>query len=75
MWASYSTLILDARYPYQLCRESQLFQYDHCRSEDAFRVQSTEGTNQLLLQQPLVKKVESGTDILNIYLEDLSKKT
>ncbi|KAM8912429.1 alpha-2-macroglobulin-like protein 1 [Lycaon pictus] len=34
-----------------------------------------EGTNQLLLQQPLVKKVESGTDILNIYLEELSKKT
>uniref|UniRef100_A0A8C9JRS9 Alpha-2-macroglobulin like 1 n=1 Tax=Panthera tigris altaica TaxID=74533 RepID=A0A8C9JRS9_PANTA len=34
-----------------------------------------EGTNQLLLQQPLVKKVESGTDILNIYLEELNKKT
>ncbi|XP_032203069.1 alpha-2-macroglobulin-like protein 1 isoform X1 [Mustela erminea] len=34
-----------------------------------------EGTNQLLLQQPLVKKVESGTDVLNIYLEELSKKT
>ncbi|XP_037371219.1 alpha-2-macroglobulin-like protein 1 [Talpa occidentalis] len=35
----------------------------------------TEGTNQLLLQQPLVKKVESGTDTLNIYLEELTKKT
>nr|XP_014706448.1 alpha-2-macroglobulin-like protein 1 isoform X1 [Equus asinus] len=34
-----------------------------------------DGTNQLLLQQPLVKKVESGTDTLNIYLEELSKKT
>ncbi|XP_062051412.1 alpha-2-macroglobulin-like protein 1 [Lepus europaeus] len=34
-----------------------------------------EGTNQLLLQQPLVKKVESGTDTLNIYLDELSKKT
>ncbi|KAF6338697.1 alpha-2-macroglobulin like 1 [Rhinolophus ferrumequinum] len=34
-----------------------------------------EGTNQLLFQQPLVKKVESGTDTLNIYLEELSKKT
>ncbi|XP_040318619.1 alpha-2-macroglobulin-like protein 1 isoform X2 [Herpailurus yagouaroundi] len=34
-----------------------------------------EGTNQLLLQQPLVKKVESGTDVLNIYLEELNKKT
>nr|KAF6451459.1 alpha-2-macroglobulin like 1 [Molossus molossus] len=33
------------------------------------------GTNQLLLQQPLVKKVESGPDTLNIYLEELSKKT
>ncbi|XP_036313262.1 alpha-2-macroglobulin-like protein 1 isoform X3 [Pipistrellus kuhlii] len=28
-----------------------------------------------LLQQPLVKKIESGTDTLNIYLEELSKKT
>ncbi|XP_024435375.3 alpha-2-macroglobulin-like protein 1 [Desmodus rotundus] len=35
----------------------------------------TEGTNQLLLQQPLVKKVESGADTLNIYLEELDKKT
>lgn len=34
-----------------------------------------EGTHQLLLQQPLVKKVESGTDVLNIYLEELNKKT
>ncbi|XP_019481705.1 PREDICTED: alpha-2-macroglobulin-like protein 1, partial [Hipposideros armiger] len=34
-----------------------------------------EGTNQLLFQQPLVKKVESGTDTLNIYLDELSKKT
>ncbi|XP_008823718.1 alpha-2-macroglobulin-like protein 1 [Nannospalax galili] len=34
-----------------------------------------EGTKQLLLQQPLVKKIESGTDTLNIYLEELSKKT
>ncbi|XP_015419559.1 PREDICTED: alpha-2-macroglobulin-like protein 1 [Myotis davidii] len=34
-----------------------------------------EGTDQLLLQQPLVKKIESGTDTLNIYLEELSKKT
>ncbi|XP_040594422.1 alpha-2-macroglobulin-like protein 1 isoform X3 [Mesocricetus auratus] len=34
-----------------------------------------EGTKQLLLQQPLVKKVESGKDTLNIYLEELSKKT
>ncbi|XP_007537691.1 alpha-2-macroglobulin-like protein 1 [Erinaceus europaeus] len=34
-----------------------------------------EGTNQLLLQQPLVKKVEYGTDTLNIYLEELSKET
>ncbi|XP_045321680.1 alpha-2-macroglobulin-like protein 1 isoform X2 [Leopardus geoffroyi] len=34
-----------------------------------------EGTNQLLLQQPLVKKVESGTDVLNIYLEELNKET
>lgn len=33
-----------------------------------------EGTKQLLLQQPLVKKVESGKDTLNIYLEELSKK-
>ncbi|XP_077615170.1 alpha-2-macroglobulin-like protein 1 [Crocuta crocuta] len=33
-----------------------------------------DGTNQLLLQQPLVKKVESGTDVLNIYLEELSKE-
>lgn len=35
----------------------------------------TEGTIQSLLQQPLVKKVESGTDTLNIYLEEISKKT
>ncbi|XP_077026073.1 alpha-2-macroglobulin-like protein 1 isoform X2 [Tamandua tetradactyla] len=35
----------------------------------------TEGTNQLLLQQPLLKKVEFGTDTLNIYLEELSKET
>ncbi|XP_016077279.1 PREDICTED: alpha-2-macroglobulin-like protein 1 [Miniopterus natalensis] len=35
----------------------------------------TEGTNQLLLQQPLVKKVEFGADTLNIYLEELSKET
>nr|XP_058938488.1 alpha-2-macroglobulin-like protein 1 isoform X2 [Kogia breviceps] len=34
-----------------------------------------EGTNQLLLQQPLVKKVESGIDTLNIYLDELSKET
>ncbi|XP_026358288.4 alpha-2-macroglobulin-like protein 1 [Ursus arctos] len=34
-----------------------------------------EGTNQFLLQQRLVKKVESGTDILNIYLEELNKTT
>uniref|UniRef100_A0A8C9DG53 Alpha-2-macroglobulin like 1 n=1 Tax=Prolemur simus TaxID=1328070 RepID=A0A8C9DG53_PROSS len=34
-----------------------------------------EGTNQLLLQQPLVKKVESGTDTVNIYLDELSKET
>ncbi|XP_057558260.1 alpha-2-macroglobulin-like protein 1 isoform X2 [Hippopotamus amphibius kiboko] len=34
-----------------------------------------EGTNQLLIWQPLVKKVESGTDTLNIYLEELSKET
>ncbi|XP_031526558.2 alpha-2-macroglobulin-like protein 1 [Vicugna pacos] len=34
-----------------------------------------EGTKQLLLQQPLVKKVESGTDTLNIYLEELRKET
>uniref|UniRef100_F1SLW8 Alpha-2-macroglobulin like 1 n=1 Tax=Sus scrofa TaxID=9823 RepID=F1SLW8_PIG len=34
-----------------------------------------EGTNLLLLQQPLVRKVESGNDILNIYLEELSKET
>ncbi|XP_033078778.1 alpha-2-macroglobulin-like protein 1 isoform X1 [Trachypithecus francoisi] len=34
-----------------------------------------EGTSQLLLQQPLVKKVEFGTDILNIYLDELSKNT
>ncbi|XP_007101900.2 alpha-2-macroglobulin-like protein 1 [Physeter macrocephalus] len=34
-----------------------------------------EGTNQLLLQQPHVKKVESGIDTLNIYLEELSKET
>ncbi|XP_070266822.1 alpha-2-macroglobulin-like protein 1 isoform X2 [Myotis yumanensis] len=34
-----------------------------------------EGTDQLLLQQPLVKKIESGTDTLNIYLEELNKKT
>ncbi|KAK2505055.1 hypothetical protein MC885_020269 [Smutsia gigantea] len=35
----------------------------------------TEGTSQSLLQQPLVKKVESGTDTLNIYLGEISKKT
>ncbi|ERE67117.1 alpha-2-macroglobulin-like protein 1 [Cricetulus griseus] len=29
----------------------------------------------VLLQQPLVKKVESGKDTLNIYLEELNKKT
>ncbi|XP_031517774.1 alpha-2-macroglobulin-like protein 1 isoform X2 [Papio anubis] len=29
-----------------------------------------EGTSQLLLQQPLVKKVEFGTDTLNIYLDE-----
>ncbi|KAH0521178.1 Polyhomeotic-like protein 1 [Microtus ochrogaster] len=34
-----------------------------------------EGTKQSLLQQPLVKKVESNKDTLNIYLEELSKKT
>ncbi|XP_037703143.1 LOW QUALITY PROTEIN: alpha-2-macroglobulin-like protein 1 [Choloepus didactylus] len=34
-----------------------------------------EGTSKLLLQQPLVKKVETGTDTLNIYLEELSKET
>ncbi|XP_010847648.1 PREDICTED: LOW QUALITY PROTEIN: alpha-2-macroglobulin-like protein 1 [Bison bison bison] len=34
-----------------------------------------EGTNQLLLQQPLVKKVESEIDTLNIYLEELGKET
>ncbi|XP_064140723.1 alpha-2-macroglobulin-like protein 1 [Loxodonta africana] len=34
-----------------------------------------EGTNQLLLQQPLVKKFEYGPDTLNIYLEELGKKT
>nr|XP_055136706.1 alpha-2-macroglobulin-like protein 1 [Symphalangus syndactylus] len=34
-----------------------------------------EGTNQLLLQQPLVKKVEFGTDTLNIYLDKLIKNT
>ncbi|XP_006875521.1 PREDICTED: alpha-2-macroglobulin-like protein 1 [Chrysochloris asiatica] len=34
-----------------------------------------EGINHLLLQQPLVKKVEYGTETLNIYLEELSKKT
>uniref|UniRef100_A0A2K5ZTY0 Alpha-2-macroglobulin like 1 n=1 Tax=Mandrillus leucophaeus TaxID=9568 RepID=A0A2K5ZTY0_MANLE len=34
-----------------------------------------EGTSQLLLQQPLVKKVEFGTDTLNIYLDELSKNT
>uniref|UniRef100_A0A2I3HZG3 Alpha-2-macroglobulin like 1 n=1 Tax=Nomascus leucogenys TaxID=61853 RepID=A0A2I3HZG3_NOMLE len=34
-----------------------------------------EGTNQLLLQQPLVKKVEFGTDTLNIYLDELIKNT
>ncbi|XP_007469423.1 PREDICTED: LOW QUALITY PROTEIN: alpha-2-macroglobulin-like protein 1 [Lipotes vexillifer] len=34
-----------------------------------------EGTHQLLLQHPLVKKVESGADTLNIYLEKLSKET
>uniref|UniRef100_A0A2K5CR88 Alpha-2-macroglobulin like 1 n=1 Tax=Aotus nancymaae TaxID=37293 RepID=A0A2K5CR88_AOTNA len=35
----------------------------------------TEGTSQLLLQQPLVKKVEFGTDTLNIYLDEISKNT
>ncbi|XP_054446808.1 alpha-2-macroglobulin-like protein 1 [Pteronotus mesoamericanus] len=34
-----------------------------------------EGTNQLLLQQPMVKKAESGADTLNIYLDELNKKT
>ncbi|XP_037060065.1 alpha-2-macroglobulin-like protein 1 [Peromyscus leucopus] len=34
-----------------------------------------EGTKQLLLQQPLVKQVEFSKDTLNIYLEELSKKT
>uniref|UniRef100_A0A4W2FRI0 Alpha-2-macroglobulin like 1 n=1 Tax=Bos indicus x Bos taurus TaxID=30522 RepID=A0A4W2FRI0_BOBOX len=34
-----------------------------------------DGTNQLLLQQPLVKKVESEIDTLNIYLEELGKET
>ncbi|XP_043736825.1 alpha-2-macroglobulin-like protein 1 isoform X2 [Cervus elaphus] len=34
-----------------------------------------EGTNQLLLQQPLVKKVESEIDTVNIYLEELGKET
>ncbi|XP_007935351.1 alpha-2-macroglobulin-like protein 1 [Orycteropus afer afer] len=34
-----------------------------------------EDTSQLLLQQPLVKKVEYAIDTLNIYLEELSKKT
>nr|XP_058138725.1 alpha-2-macroglobulin-like protein 1 isoform X2 [Dasypus novemcinctus] len=34
-----------------------------------------EDTSHLLLQQPLVKKVESGTDTLNIYLEELNKET
>ncbi|XP_008048508.1 alpha-2-macroglobulin-like protein 1 [Carlito syrichta] len=34
-----------------------------------------ESTSQLLLQQPLVKKVELGTDTLNIYLDELSEKT
>ncbi|KAM9674111.1 alpha-2-macroglobulin-like protein 1 [Trichechus inunguis] len=34
-----------------------------------------EGTKHLLLQQALVKKVEYGTDTLNIYLEELGKKT
>uniref|UniRef100_A0A2K6C6J5 Alpha-2-macroglobulin like 1 n=1 Tax=Macaca nemestrina TaxID=9545 RepID=A0A2K6C6J5_MACNE len=34
-----------------------------------------EGSSQLLLQQPLVKKVEFGTDTLNIYLDELSKNT
>ncbi|XP_041491931.1 alpha-2-macroglobulin-like protein 1 [Microtus oregoni] len=34
-----------------------------------------EGTKQSLLQQPLVKKVESDKDTLNIYLEELSKRT
>ncbi|XP_059968826.1 alpha-2-macroglobulin-like protein 1 [Mesoplodon densirostris] len=34
-----------------------------------------EGTNQLLLQQPLVKKVESGPDTVTIYLEKLIKET
>nr|KAF6493300.1 alpha-2-macroglobulin like 1 [Rousettus aegyptiacus] len=35
----------------------------------------TDGTNQLLLQQPLVKKVESEMDTLHFYLDELSKKT
>ncbi|XP_039730254.1 alpha-2-macroglobulin-like protein 1 [Pteropus medius] len=34
-----------------------------------------DGTNQLLLQQPLVKKVESETDTLHFYLDELSNKT
>uniref|UniRef100_A0A8C5VC95 Alpha-2-macroglobulin like 1 n=1 Tax=Microcebus murinus TaxID=30608 RepID=A0A8C5VC95_MICMU len=34
-----------------------------------------EGTSQLLLQQPRVKKVESGIDTLNIYLDELGKET
>ncbi|TKC52175.1 hypothetical protein EI555_018153 [Monodon monoceros] len=34
-----------------------------------------EGTHQLLLQQQLVKKVESGAETLNIYLEQLSKES
>uniref|UniRef100_F7IAK8 Alpha-2-macroglobulin like 1 n=1 Tax=Callithrix jacchus TaxID=9483 RepID=F7IAK8_CALJA len=34
-----------------------------------------EGTSQSLLQQPLVKKVEFGTDTLNIYLIELTKNT
>ncbi|XP_045146451.1 alpha-2-macroglobulin-like protein 1 [Echinops telfairi] len=34
-----------------------------------------ESTNQMLLQQPLVKKVEYRTDTLHIYLEELTKKT
>ncbi|XP_054998741.1 LOW QUALITY PROTEIN: alpha-2-macroglobulin-like protein 1 [Sorex araneus] len=33
-----------------------------------------EGTKQLLLQQPLVKKVEAGPDTLHVYLEELSQE-
>ncbi|KAK7826257.1 hypothetical protein U0070_021271, partial [Myodes glareolus] len=52
-----------------LCGEPQLFQHGHCGSEDAVWVQSC-GRHQTLLQQPLVKKVESDKDTLNIYLEE-----